>query len=67
MMIDIAGPHLALRLPLKEGLENHANNLVIVSATIATVLFGFVAFSYTNIERDNQYFYWILGTSATWC
>src|SRR5688572_23463109 len=47
-------------LRLKEGLENRANNLVVVSATIATLLFGFAAFSYSNIQSANPYFYWIL-------
>ena len=45
-------------LRLKEGLENRANNLVAASATIATLLFGFTAFSYANIESNNQYFCW---------
>jgi hypothetical protein len=47
-------------LRLKEGLENRANNLVAVSAAIATLLFGFTTFSYTRIKPEYQYFYWML-------
>lgn len=51
---------------IKEGLENRANSLVAVSATVATLLFAFGAFLYTDIKPDYQY-YWIvfpLGTSV---
>jgi hypothetical protein len=46
-------------LRLKEGLENRANSLVAVSATVATLLFAFGTFLYTDIEPPHQ-FYWIV-------
>jgi hypothetical protein len=46
-------------LRIKEGLENRANCVIAASATVATLLFAFGAFLYTDIMSGYQY-YWIV-------
>jgi hypothetical protein len=40
----------------KESFENKANHTIAISGTIATLLFGFTAFLFTNSPHENNFF-----------